>query len=143
PANTNLHGLVALLFACFGAGTPQFDSYPKNGGSQQIAPKPFVASLPQRLLSNQGKGALGVFGHVDLAWGFSIQPPGVTGAHVTPIRNCLARVLKGDCLGTTTRDLSDKAALLSTDLLDRVRNSSGGAEDQELVWDWIERNDAR
>ncbi len=60
---SDVAGLVAFLFACYGAGTPKLYAFaPKNGSvPRQIAPRDFVARLPQRLLE---RGALAVIGHL-------------------------------------------------------------------------------
>jgi hypothetical protein len=63
-------GLVAFHFACYSAGTPLLDDYPqltRDGAlsvsaigtrrAQPIAPSPFVARLPQRLLGHPRGGA--------------------------------------------------------------------------------------
>src|SRR6185295_9347298 len=61
PADVDLGGLIAFHFACYSAGTPQFDDFGRIEGVEgEIAPHPFVARLPQKLL---GKGALAVIGH--------------------------------------------------------------------------------
>ena len=56
---------------------------------------PFVAALPQRLLTHPGGGALAVIGHVERAWGYSIRPVGL-GNRLLPFRNLLGRVLRGE-----------------------------------------------
>jgi hypothetical protein len=59
---------------------------------------------------------------------------------IGPFRNALTRLLRGQTLSAATADFSKRYATLSADLLD-----SGSSErpDEELAWDWIERNDAR
>ncbi len=72
PADCALSGTVAFLFACFGGGCPDVDTYETqpDGSPLQIADAPMLARLPQRLLS---KGALAVMAHVDRAWNWSFQ----------------------------------------------------------------------
>ena len=75
--DANVNGLVALLFACFGAGTPDADQFlmdlSQAGTAPPLAPQPFIAALPRRLLAHPKGSALAVIGHIDRAWGFSIQ----------------------------------------------------------------------
>lgn len=73
PEEADLTGLLAFCFACFSGGTPEIDNF---GGEsedalndpERIAEHPFIARLPQQLLSNPGGGALAVVCHVDRAW---------------------------------------------------------------------------
>jgi hypothetical protein len=144
--DARLHGLVAYLFACYGAGTPSHDNFlrERDKGPIAIAEEPFVAALPQRLLSHPRGGALAVLGHVDRAWGYSIQPPGV-GRQLQPFRNLVGRILSGEPVGHATKDFSEKYAALSSELLSMLDASRPEAKpvDQDLVWTWIERNDAQ
>ena len=57
-----LHGFVAFLFACYGAGKPAYDHFltERNHDPLAIAEEAFVAALPQRLLAHPGGGALAV-----------------------------------------------------------------------------------
>jgi hypothetical protein len=145
-ADAQVHGLVAFFFACYGAGTPQKDAFPMalDTPPADIAAKPFVAALPKRLLSHSNGGALGVFGHVDRAWGFSIKPAGVdAGPNLAPFWNTLARVLSGKCLGNALKDMSERSASLSAELLDDTGPAASPVGDIELVSRWIERNDAQ
>ncbi len=52
-----LHGMVAFLFACHGGGTPAVDPFlaDRSKSLVPIAGRPFVAALPQRLLSHPGR----------------------------------------------------------------------------------------
>jgi hypothetical protein len=60
----DLSGLVHFAFACYGAGTPQYDDYSQSAAI--IANQPFVAALPRAMLA---RGALAFISHVDIAWG--------------------------------------------------------------------------
>lgn len=62
-----LQGMIAALFACYSAGTPQVDSFRDIFATEPaladvLAESPFLASLPTAMLSS---GALAVLGHVD------------------------------------------------------------------------------
>ena len=105
---------MAFVFACYGAGTPRHDPFLKDlaGGPVEVAEAPFVSALGQRLLSG---GALAVIGHIERAWGYSIQPPGV-GAQLLPFRNLLGRVMAGDPVGHATIDFSQRYATYSVEL---------------------------
>ena len=95
--DAQLHGLVAFLFACHGAGTPAVDPFlaDRSKSLVPIAGRPFVAALPQRLLSHPNGPALAAIGHVERAWGYSIKPRGL-GPRLRPgaFRNLISRILK-------------------------------------------------
>ena len=141
-----VHGLVAFVFACYGAGTPAHDAFlqDRSRGPVPIADAPFVAALPQRLLSHPNGGALAVVGHVERAWGYSIRPPGL-GPQLTPFRNFLGRVLRGQPVGHATKDISERYAVLSADLLGQLDETQPGvrAAPAALAATWVERNDAQ
>jgi hypothetical protein len=162
--DARLHGLVAFLFACFGAGTPEFNNFLYEGDNninflfnnsqrpERIAERSFIASLPQRLLSHPQGGALAVIGHIERAWGYSIRPldqnfqavPNVR-PQLAPFRNCLGRILAGEPVGHATKDISDKYALFAAELLTKLDPGNPGPppSDADLAWTWVERNDAR
>jgi hypothetical protein len=72
PADAQVHGLMAFVFACFGGGCPDKDSYSFNADGSKVAltPVPLVASLPQALLA---RGALAVIAHVDRAFSYGFE----------------------------------------------------------------------
>jgi hypothetical protein len=142
-----VHGLVAFLFACYGAGTPATDHFlaDRSKAPVPIAESPFVAALPQRLLTHPGGGALAVIGHVERAWGYSIRPAGL-GNRLLPFRNLLGRVLRGDPVGLATKDFSDRYAAASMRLLNLSSGTNAAAarpRDSETAALWVERNDAQ
>ena len=151
PASANVHGMVAFLFACCGAGTPKYDQFLPDltapGVGAELAPYPFVAALPQRLLAHPGGGALAVIGHVDRAFGFSIRPPKATGAQILPFRNSLDFILKGSRVGLALMSqFGQRFAALSAQLLSSVSPTAAAGvrrSDVELVQCWLERNDAQ
>ncbi len=71
PAGADLAGLVAVLFACFGAGLPELD--PFEPGPLRHPSGPRLSPLPLRLLA---QGAQAVVGHVDRAFLASFLTPG-------------------------------------------------------------------
>src|SRR6185369_3560701 len=74
PANAKVHGMVHFLFACYGGGCPQLDSFNRLSDSPKtIASKPMMARLPQALLAHPQGGALAVLAHVDRAWAYSFR----------------------------------------------------------------------
>ena len=142
--DAQLHGLVAFLFACYGAGTPKLDSFPMDLEQPpiEIAADPFIAALPQRLLAHPNGGALGIYGHIERAWGFSINA-GTMQPQLNPFWNAFARIISGACLGNATRDFNVRWASLSAELTDIIGRGTQTISDEDLVWRWIERNDAR
>lgn len=145
-AGAGVGGLVAFLFACYGAGTPQTDNFltERGRGPVAVAPEPFVAALPQRLLSHPGGPALAVLGHVERAWGYSIRPTGA-GTQIGHFRDFLNRVLSGEPVGHATKNFGERYAVLSAELLSLLDDSTPGPKPtpQEVAATWAERNDAQ
>jgi hypothetical protein len=151
PDDANVSGLIAFLFACFGGGTPDTDQFLKDlsqaGTAPSIAPQPFVAALPRRLLTHPKGSALAAVGHVDRAWGYSIQPPKMTDAQIGPFRNGLGFILDGCPVGhAIAQQFGQRYAALSTALLSAVSPTAPASlrpTDRDLVTYWLERNDAQ
>lgn len=146
PDDARVHGMVAFHFACYGAGTPQRDSFLHEPGQPppDIADAPFVATLPKRLLAHPQGGALAVIGHVERAWGYSIEAP-MAGPQLLPFQNTIGRILVGQPVGYAVKDFNERYAALSTNLSALLEEIGFGADvpDDKLASAWIERNDAQ
>ena len=140
-----VHGLVAFHFACFGAGTPARDQFVHTPGQPppDIAPEPFFARLPQRLLAHPNGGALACIGHVERAWGYSITSSGA-GPQRLPFRNCIGRILSGQPVGFAVKDFNERYASLTVTLAGLLQQAGFGVKipDAVLASRWVERNDA-
>lgn len=145
--SADLAGMIAMCFACFGAGTPDRDQFTRAAGEDvpTLAPEPFVSALAQALLAHPKGGALAFIGHVERAWGYSFVWPGV-GDATEPFENALTALLKGRRVGVAMdpfgRKYADLAGMVTT-TLDEVRIKSTPALEEELAWLWTANNDAR
>lgn len=141
PASVQLHGLIAFLLACYGAGTPTGDSF-EHG--QILAPRPFLAALPQALLS---RGALAVLGHVDRGWttSFSWLLQGQIQEAAANFEEVLKGLLTGERLGHALRPLYRRYAALAAHAAPSVERLLAGEEVdlQELQLLHLAINDAR
>jgi hypothetical protein len=147
PDEANLQGLIAFLYACYGAGTPQRDNYDRNplGKPRPIAPHALVSRLPQKLLSRPDKkGALAVIGHVDQAWAtsFSGSPKG---EGIDAFRYGVQRLLQGHTVGWAMEYINQSYATLATmrASLDEEIVNREVVDEEELAYLWLIRNDAR
>jgi hypothetical protein len=142
PSDARLAGLITFHFACYGAGTPHCDSYGPvhGGGARPLAPRGFVARLPQRLLE---QGALAVAGHVDRAWGYSFIWKGTDDTRV--FEQALQRLLEGQPIGSALEAFHLKFAEISADLMaEKIRIDTGKAPDEPLLASlWTAAQDAR
>jgi hypothetical protein len=143
--------MVAFFFACFGGGTPDADQFlmdlSQAGKAPPLAPEPFVAALPRRLLAHPKGSALAVVGHIDRAWGYSIQPAKMTDAQIGPFHNGLCFLLNGSPVGhIVSQQFGQRYAALSNLLLQSLSPTAPAAArlgDRDLVTFWLERNDAQ
>jgi hypothetical protein len=145
PADARIHGLVACLFACYGAGTPHTDPFRHMPGEPPpvVAEEPFVAALPRRLLAHPQGGALAVIGHIERAWGYSFVSGGQ--GQLLPFQNAIGRILSGQPVGYAMKDFNEKYAQLSANISEILEQIGFGKliPDTQLARLWTERNDAQ
>ena len=149
--DANVNGLVALLFACFGAGTPDVDQFlmdlSQAGSAPPLAPAPFIAALPRRLLTHPRGSALAVIGHIDRAWGFSMQADKVAEPQIMTFRSSIGFILTGAPIGhAMCSQFAARYSMLSVLLLNATSPTTPDSMrlgDHDLVMSWLERNDAQ
>jgi hypothetical protein len=146
-SDANLLGLIAFCFACYGAGTPLWDEFSKQAfkDKEQIAPRPFIASLPTRMLSQPKGGALAVIGHVERAWGYSFAYPGV-GAHLVTFEETFNKLLDGYPVGSAVEVFNERYAELATEVTTKVGEYEDNPDEvdaREFAGLWTAHNDAR
>jgi hypothetical protein len=145
PDSARLGGTITFHFACYGGGTPLNDLYAfeKGEAAPAIAPKPFIAALPRRLLAHPAGGALACIAHVERAWGSSITG-NAPSPQIRPFQRALAQLMVGMPVGMAVQEFNDLSATVS-DVLTRVLGDSfhgKSVDDLELVSTWTQRNDA-
>ena len=124
--HASLLGTIAFSFGDFIAGTPQEDAFGvyQQGKAQQIAEKPFLARLPQRLLSHSRGGVLAMVGHVDRAWGHSFitseDESGKRVSDIGPYTKLLTRLMQGSTIGMAMEDLNRRYSFFNASLTDEV-----------------------
>jgi hypothetical protein len=148
----HLDGLIAFLFACYGAGTPKVDDFAHltQGAPGRIAPRAFVAALPKTLLGRPN-GALAVIGHVERAWTYSFLW-GQSGRQFDVFESAISSLTGGGRIGAAMEWFNTRYAELSSDLTvaigdrraERARPETDTVEDDlELAGMWTANNDAR
>ena len=138
----SLPGGIAFHFACYGGGTPERDAFDRTGPGAQLAPAPFVARLPQRLLESPGGGALAVIGHVERVWGYSFLWKGV-GRQTQAFRGALSLLMQGAPVGAAMDAFAQRGAALGQILLRQVQEEKrgGAVEPRTLAALWTASTD--
>ncbi len=139
PLGADLPGIIALLFACYSAGTPRFGAFED---SKTLAATPFVSPLPRALLR---RGALAVIGHVDLVleqsylW-YNAAP------QLEVFDSILFEVMAGYPVGYAMRHLSMRHAQLASHAATAARKACQGTG-EDISWRdfqyWAAYEDAR
>lgn len=144
--SADVAGLIAVAFACFGAGSPSEDGYERHrsGRSRRRAARSLIARLPQRLLAHPRGGALAFVGHVDRAWTYAFDWPGA-GENVQAFDSALQKLLAGYPVGAAMEYFGQRYAELSTLLSQTLDDIEYGAEadPRALFHLWTANNDAR
>lgn len=136
---SDLSGLIAFFFACYGAGTPRYDEYAKQGRERKaITRKAFIAALPQAMLK---QGALAVIGHVERAWATSFLDR--RSEYVTVFESTIERLLKGYPVGWAMEYFNTRYAALSSELTMALSIPASRSNTSEISEAWIANNDAR
>lgn len=142
----DLSGRIVFQFGCFSAGTPGEDDYKTLELPWIPAERPFLSSLPKRLLSLPGgRGALAFVGHVDRIWSCSFFNEETNSAENLVFEQFLRRLLAGRRIGHAVEYFNHwhaNYAVRLTNLLFKQRK--GEAVDAErIARTWLINNDAR
>ena len=138
-AEANFHGLIAFHFACYSLGTPLFNNFKQRDGEKQLTEAPFVARLPQKLLSHPKGGALAVIGHVDRAFANSFQ---VSGIKQLAVFQSVLKCLIDQCpVGYAMEFFNQQYAELTSEYTFGINN--GDRNDKEIATIWTCSTNAR
>ncbi len=146
-AAADLSGTVFVLFGCFTAGTPSHDSFSHldrdPGRRRRLTEHPFVARLPQALLSHRPGAALAVIGHVDRAWPSSFEWQGI--AQANAFEDFLLAAADGRRIGFAMQGFKQRYVDLARRLATATHRPGDSTEldlpaPREL---WLAYNDAR
>lgn len=144
PADASIHGMIHFFFACYGAGTPEFDNFNRMGQPERVAPHAMTARLPQALMAHPGGGTLASLGHIDKAWASSFQSARGK-AQTQGFRDVVGQLMTGTRVGHATDQFNTQWGTLSTELVELLdeRSAGGAVSDAELLSLWVARDDAR
>jgi Peptidase family C25 len=139
-------GQIVCQFACFSAGTPERDEFAHGARTKpgRIAPQPFVAALPQRLLAHPEGGALAVIGHVDRAWGYSFFWRHL-GRQAQAFEALFETLIDGYPVGAAMESFGDRFSALAVELAAAVeaREYGGRLDADKIRTLWSVHNDAK
>jgi hypothetical protein len=149
-------GMIAVFFACFGAGTPRLSDFhhlkpylPQE--RLHLANEALLAPLPRRLLSHPQGGALAVAGHIERAWTTSFKEgPGPLAPRDLDVFKELFRLLiLGYPLGAALEDMNTRyaqyAIQITQDLFPILYQGMAYTDERKIrvARLWTANNDAR
>lgn len=144
--NTDLKGLVHICFACYSAGTPDISQkfqFDQNKAQDKISDESFIASLPKKMLGENG--ALAFIGHIERAWSYSFYWSGI-GGHTATFESLLHALMKGVPIGHAfeffTRQYTELTVELN-DLLEKIDYGLVHFSRERASGLWTMCNDAR
>jgi hypothetical protein len=142
PADAQVHGMMAFMFACYSGGCPTEDNYffNKDGSKIPVAPEALIAKLPQKLLR---QGTLAVIAHIDQTFSYIFQNLEGT-PQVQSIRTPLELLMKGERAGLAADRLNLQWSAIAAQVgvaLGRRREPSFDPESFATLY--IARDDAR
>lgn len=144
----NPEGLIALIVACFGAGTPRYDTFAELGRASNTEPEPlasapFTAALPQALLSHTSGPASAIVSHVDRAWSSTFVGP-LRESQAQTFKSIIKKVLRGCPIGAAMEDMTSVYAQAGAELAEAVFHVDRGrrARAEEVNDRWLETADA-
>jgi hypothetical protein len=145
PEDAGMHGLIHFMFACYGGGVTELDNFDRlNNAPRRISPAPFIARLPQALLSHPRGGALAVLAHIERAWAYSFRSDSGIG-QIQGFQEVICRLLAGQRIGSATDTFNMRWAGLSTQVaqmqLDLFHNPNVPLGPLGRLW--VARDDAR
>lgn len=151
-----LWGMIAVFFACFGAGTPRLSDFyhlkeQKPNEYLHLANRALLAPLPRRLLSHPHGGALAVVGHVERAWTTSFRAgPGPRAPRDFDVFKELFRLLAlGYPVGAAMEDMNTRYAQYAVEVITQlypVTHQEMSYSDDlkaQIAQLWTASNDAR
>lgn len=138
-ADADLHGMIVFHFACYGLGTPQFNDFKHKDGEAELAEQPFVARLPQKLLSHEKGGALAVLGHIDRAWTHSFKNSQIKQWSV--FQSALTCLMRRCPVGYAMEYFNQEYAELASDCNLGIQNDK--KKDKEIAELWTRSHNAR
>ena len=143
-SDADVFGMIAFIFACYGGGIPKSDNFYRQafGVQKDIAPYAFISQLPLKLLSHPKGGALGVFAHVERAWGSSIAWDGAVN-DIETFDSTIDALLHGKPAGAATEYFNQRYAEISTMLTEELDFPPDIQNDVKIAGMWTSNNDAR
>jgi hypothetical protein len=151
-----LWGMIAVFFACFGAGTPRLSDFYHlkerlPAERLHLANQALLAPLPQRLLSHPNGGALAVAGHIERAWTTSFKegPGPLAPRDLDAFKELFRLLMLGYPLGAAIEDMNTRyaqyAVQITQDLFPVLYQGMTYTDDlkNRVARLWTANNDAR